>query len=98
MIGCLETVVAVDEKKSNHRWGYYIAGLFSTTPLVYFTVRFLQLVKHDIVLVHSSWCRLFIDPSREPDTDQQGDYRDLSASEKPLISVNATVMYDSVHT
>ena len=82
-IGCHETVVAVDEK---HRWGYYIAGLFSTTPLVYFTVKFLQLVKR--VLVCSSWCRLFSDPSREPDTDQQGDYRDLSASEKPLISVN----------
>ena len=80
-IGCHETVVAVDEK---HRWGYYIAGLFSTTPLVYFTVKFLQLVKR--VLVHSS-CSCS-DPSREPDTDQQGDYRDLSASEKPLISVN----------
>ena len=82
-IGCPETVVAVDEK---HRWGLHIAGLFSTTPLVYFTVKFLQVVKR--VLVHSSWCRLISDPSREPDTDQQGDYRDLSASEKPLISVN----------
>ena len=95
-IGFLETAVAVDERKSKYRWGYYTVCLFSTTPLVYFTVRFLQLVKR--VLVHSSWCRLFSDPSREPDTDQQGDYRDLSASEKPLISVNTTVMYDSVHT
>ena len=83
-IGFVETVIAFDESQITPEFGFYISGLFALTPLVYFAIKFLQLVKCVLIQYFTLWCHL----TSESVTDQQGDYEDLSTSETPLISVN----------
>ena len=82
-LGIVAGVLAADVMQILSNAGYYFSGVFSLTPLLYFTVKFLQLVKCVLVQYFSSWHRL----SSDPGTDQQGDYEDLSESAKPLVTV-----------
>ena len=77
-LGIVVGVLAANVTQIVSNAGYYFSGVFSLTPLLYFTVKFLQLVKRVLVQYFSSWHRLSSDPG----------YEDLSESAKPLVTVN----------
>ena len=83
-LGTVTAVLASDVRQISPNTGYYFSSVFSLTPLLYFIVKFLQLVKRVLVQYFSSWHHLTSDPG----TDQLGDYEDLSESAKPLVTVN----------
>ena len=83
-LGIVAGVLAADVTQIVSNTGYYFSGVFSLTPLLYFTVKFLQLVKRVLVQYLPSLRHRL---SSDPGTDRQGDYEDLSESAKPLVTV-----------
>ena len=83
-LGIVAGVLAADVTQIVSNTGYYFSGVLSLTPLLYFTVKFLQLVKRVLVQYLLSWRHRL---SSDPGTDRQGDYEDLSESAKPLVTV-----------
>ena len=59
-------LLAFDIRQISPVSGLYFSSVLSLTPLLYFTVKFLQLVKRVLVQYFSSWHRL----SSDPGTDQ----------------------------
>ena len=53
-LGTVTAVLASDVRQISPSTGYYFSGVFCLTPLVYFTVKFLQLVKCVLVQYFSS--------------------------------------------
>ena len=72
---------ATDRRQITGKVSMVIAGVATIVPLVYFTVKFLQLMKHVEPLRHvCRWCHIFYNPNRIQ-------HRDCNDTEKPLISV-----------
>ena len=77
-VGFIATEVNFDKKHTALWLGYFISGLLSLTPLVYFTIRFCAVVKRTVFQVFRS--RLGMER-------RQG-YENLITSTEPLLSVN----------
>ena len=72
---------ATDRRQIAGKVSMVVAGVATIVPLVYFTVKFLQLLKHVEPLRHVClWCHICHDPNRIQ-------HRDCNDTEKPLISV-----------
>ena len=77
-VGLIATKVDFDRKRTALWLGYFISGLLSLTPLVYFTIRFCAVVKCTVLQVFRG--RLGMER-------RQG-YETLITSTEPLLSVN----------
>ena len=66
ILGFVLFLLAFDIRQISPVSGLYFSSVFSLTPLLYFTVKFLQLVKRVLVQYISSWHHL----SSDPGTDQ----------------------------
>ena len=66
ILGFVLFLLAFDIRQISPVTGLYFSSVLSLTPLVYFIVKFLQLVKRVLVQYFSSWHRL----SSDPGTDQ----------------------------
>ena len=72
----LETVVASDTQQINYKTGMIVAVVLAIVPLVYFTVKALQLLKH--VLSQNKSLSHFMCRMR------RRDYEDLSVTQTPI--------------
>ena len=77
-LGFVTEVIEFDEKQVGLNFGYIISGVFSLTPLVYFTVKFYMLVKRTLLQVlpnsprmerRHGYENLVTSPEAEPLTD-----------------------------
>ena len=79
----LEIDVATDTGRITSTVGVVTASIVATVPIVYFTIKVLQLLKV-VLLQNMYFCHFFHDFNNV----QRKDYKDLSATDSPLDSVN----------
>ena len=79
----LETIIITDIRQITGSVGMIAAGVVAIAPLVYFTVKALQLLKH-VLRNNICPCHILCDCNRM----QRGDYEDLSATETPINTIN----------
>ena len=83
-IACsLETIIITDTRQITGSVGMITAGVVAIAPLVYFTVKALQLLKH---VLSNNMCHGHI--YRDCNRMRRGDYEDLSVTETPISIVN----------
>ena len=76
----LETVLVTDTRQITGSVGMIAAGVFAITPLVYFTIKALQVLKHVLSQNSVCPCHIFCDRNKM----RRGDYENLSATETPI--------------
>ena len=77
------TTIVTKEGHITYKACIVVADIVALAPLLYFTVKFLQLLKHVLQNV-CLCCHIFYDPN----IIQRGDYKDLNVAEVHLNSVN----------
>ena len=78
----LETIIITDTRQITDSFGMIAAGVVAIAPLVYFTVKALQLLKH---VLSKNICHGHI--YRDCNKMRRGDYEDLSATETPISTL-----------
>ena len=79
-----QTRIVTDKEQITSKAGIVAAGVVATAPLVYFTVKFLLLLKHVLCQNVCLCYRIFHGLNRL----QRKEYEDLSVAEKPHNSIN----------
>ena len=82
----LETITVTDTRQITDSVGMIAAGVVAIAPLVYFTVKALQLLKHVLSKNNNNMCHGHI--YRACNRMRRGDYEDLSITETPISIVN----------
>ena len=77
-IGFVTEAIEFDKRQVDHNFGYKISGVFSLTPLVYFTIKFCVLAKRTLLQVLRN----------SPRMKRRQGYENLTASAEPLLSVH----------
>ena len=81
----LETIIITDTRQITDSFGMIAAGVVAIAPLVYFTVKALQLLKHVLSKNNNIICHGHI--YRDCNKMRRGDYEDLSATETPISTL-----------
>ena len=81
----LETIIITDTRQITDSFGMITAGVVAIAPLVYFTVKALQLLKHVLSKNNNIICHGHI--YRDCNKMRRGDYEDLSATETPISTL-----------
>ena len=81
----LETIIVTDTRQITDSFGMITAGVVAIAPLVYFTVKALQLLKHVLSKNNNIVCHGHI--YRDCNKIRRGDYEDLSATETPISTL-----------